>query len=166
MERKQVLLGLIFLLCGANVFSQTAYDQKLKSLYNNTVPLVRPQQLSDEMKAGRSVVILDTRSKEEFETSHIKGARFIDYDSYVEEEFSNLNKNSEIVVYCTVGYRSERVGEQLEKMGFTRVKNLYGGILQWANEGFPVVNKTGLTDSVHTYSKKWSVWLTRGIKVY
>ncbi len=78
-----------------------------------------------------------------------------------------LNKDSPIIVYCSVGYRSERVGEKLKSAGFKNVKNLYGGIFQWVNEGHPVVNKKDhWTDSVHTYNKNWSQWLTKGIKVY
>ena len=66
-----------------------------------------------------------------------------------------------------MGYRSERIGEKLQKMGFTNVKNLYGGIFDWKNQDFEVVGMDNLaTDSVHTYNKSWSKWLYKGIKVY
>jgi len=52
-------------------------------------------------------------------------------------------------------------------MGFTNVRNLYGGIFEWVNEGGEIRNsKNQPTDSVHTYSKSWSIWLEKGIKVY
>ena len=52
-------------------------------------------------------------------------------------------------------------------MGFENVRNLYGGIFQWKNQDKPVVDTKGIkTDSVHTYSKAWSKWLKKGIKVY
>ena len=52
-------------------------------------------------------------------------------------------------------------------MGYTKVYNLYGGIFDWKNQSQIVVNHLNLpTDSVHTYSKVWSIWLHKGIKVY
>jgi 3-mercaptopyruvate sulfurtransferase SseA len=70
-------------------------------------------------------------------------------------------------VYCSVGYRSERVGEKLQKLGYQNVYNIYGGIFEWKNEGMQVVNRQNQpTDSVHTYNKNWSKWLLKGVKVY
>jgi 3-mercaptopyruvate sulfurtransferase SseA len=71
-----------------------------------------------------------------------------------------------VVVYCSVGYRSERVGERLKALGFRDVRNLYGGIFQWVNEGRPVYNATGPTRQVHPYSALWSTWLRQGEAVY
>jgi hypothetical protein len=70
-------------------------------------------------------------------------------------------------VYCSVGYRSERIGEKLLKLGYTDVVNLYGGIFEWKNQGLDVYNSSNYpTDSVHTYNKSWGKWLVKGIKVY
>ena len=147
--------------------AQTAFDKKLKSLYRNSVATLTPNELSTLMDSGTSVVLLDIRSPEEYGISHIRTANFLDYDSFTTRMVDKLNKESAIIVYCSVGYRSERVGEKLKSAGFKNVKNLYGGIFQWVNEGHPVVNKIGhLTDSVHTYNENWSQWLTKGIKVY
>ena len=72
-----------------------------------------------------------------------------------------------MVVYCTVGYRSERIGEKLQKMGFQDVHNLYGGITEWVNQGHKVVDPEGNeTPKVHTYSKDWGKWLKEGEKVW
>jgi len=119
------------------------------------------------MDSGQRVILLDTRSPEEYTVSHIPGASLIDYDKFKSADVQKLDRSAEIIVYCSVGYRSERIGEKLQEMGFTNVKNLYGGIFQWANEGQTLLNKNSLpTDSVHTYNKRWSEWLKRGIKVY
>ena len=91
----------------------------------------------------------------------------MDYDSFKPENIKNINKKSKIIVYCSVGYRSERIGERLLKLGFTDVSNLYGGIFDWINDGNPVVNTSGIrTDSVHTYNKEWSKWVEKGVKIY
>lgn len=154
-----LLLASTFTSCG-----QKTYDEKLESLYRKTVPLIKVDSLKELQS---DVVILDTRAKEEFEVSHIEGARFIDYDAFEVSQVSDINKNQEVIVYCSVGYRSERVGEKLQKAGYTNVKNLYGGIFSWKNEGNEVVGPQNQpTDSVHTYNKSWGKWLIKGIKVY
>lgn len=159
-----LLLGLIILsfpACG-----QRNYDEKLSSLYENTVPLIQPQTL-DSLQQQSNITLLDTRAREEYEVSHLPNAEFIDYDSFEVSEVDHLSREDTVVVYCSVGYRSERVGEALKKAGFQHVYNLYGGIFQWKNEGNEVVNSQNQpTDSVHTYNRSWSKWLKSGVKVY
>jgi predicted sulfurtransferase len=65
-----------------------------------------------------------------------------------------------------VGYRSEKIAKRCQAAGFKQVYNLYGGIFEWVNQGNTVVNADGPTEQVHTYDKKWSVWLDRGIRVF
>lgn len=146
--------------------AQTAFDDKLKSLYKNTVPLIHSEVLSASIAENKNILLLDTRSLEEFQVSHLPNALFIDYDKFNSEKVKEINRDTKIVVYCSVGYRSERIGEKLIKMGFTDVQNLYGGIFDWVNHNHTVVNQVGLqTDSVHTYNKDWSRWLIKGVKV-
>jgi len=147
---------------------QQTYDQKLKSLYKNTVPLVQPHDVKAKLN-NKDIIILDTRSAKEFSVSHLPDARFIDYDRFDISQVEDIPKDKEVVVYCSVGYRSEKIGEKLKNAGFKNVSNVYGGIFQWKNEDFEVVNQQGkITDSVHTYNKRWSKWLEegKGIKVY
>lgn len=140
-----------------------SFDEKMKSLYKNTVQLV----YVDSLDLNREVILLDTRAPKEYRVSHIPGAQLIDYDHFKKSDVKDIPKDAEVVVYCSVGYRSERIGEKLLKMGYKNVKNLYGGIFAWKNEGMEVVDKQNLpTDSVHTYDKNWSKWLYKGVKVY
>ena len=165
METKRCCLIIIIGLIPFIGISQT-YDEKLQSLYEHTVPTLACSELSQMMESGKQILLLDTRTPEEYKVSHLPGAVLVDYDHFDSNKFVGLDKKTEVVVYCTVGYRSERIGEKLQKLGFTDVRNLYGGIFQWANEGGVLVNQKNIsTDSVHTYSKKWAVWLTRGVKV-
>ena len=143
---------------------QKTYDEKLESLYKKTVPLIVADSLESRMS---EVVILDTRAQEEFEISHLQGARFVDYEGFDLSMVDDIQKDQEVIVYCSVGYRSERIGEKLQQAGYTNVKNLYGGIFSWKNEGYDVIGpKNTPTDSVHTYNKSWGKWLIKGIKVY
>ena len=143
------------------------YNNMLESLYNQTVPLIHTTELAKAMKNNAPILILDTRSDKEFQISHIKYAQLIDYDHFSQNDMSKISKDTNIVVYCSVGYRSEKIGEKLLELGYINVINLYGGIFQWKNDGYSVYNANNiLTDSVHTYNKKWSKWLKNGISVY
>ncbi len=146
---------------------QQTYDQKLNNLYKKTVTLIQPQALDALMKS-EEVVLLDTRAPAEYEVSHLKDAQFADYDNFKLADISAIDKNKSIVVYCSVGYRSERIGEKLLEAGYTKVYNLYGGIFQWKNKDYPIYNTSGeATDSVHVYNNRWGKWLEdgKGVKV-
>ena len=135
-------------------------------MYRQTVPLVQPATL-DSLRQVDSVVLLDTRTPEEYAVSHLPGGRFVNYDTFRPEDVSDVPINAKVVVYCAVGYRSERVGEQLQQAGYRDVHNLYGGIFAWKNEYYPVIDSRDQpTDSVHTYNRRWSKWLKQGVKVW
>lgn len=154
-----ILLLITFAACG-----QKSFDEKLHELYKGTVPLIQAEDLK---KSDGEVILLDTRTLEEFEVSHLKGAQLVDYESFNKKVVKDIPKEANIVVYCSVGYRSERIGEKLIEMGYSNVHNLYGGIFDWKNQSKEVVNKHEIpTDSVHTYNFRWSKWLKNGVKVY
>lgn len=155
---------LILVISSITSCGQKTFDEKMESLYKNTIPLIKSDSLKTEFD---NVVLLDTRAPEEFRISHLKGARLVDYDEFNVQNLTDIPKDASIVVYCSVGYRSERIGEKLKEAGYKNVKNLYGGIFGWKNEGFEVIGPNNLpTDSVHTYNKSWGKWLYKGIKVY
>jgi rhodanese-related sulfurtransferase len=155
------IVGLLTTAC-----AQMTFDEKVNSLYSYTVPLVKSEEVK-ELLDKDNVYILDIRSQKEFDVSHIQGAKMIDYDNFDKKDVINIPKDAEVIVYCSVGYRSEKVGEKLMKNGFSNVKNLYGGIFDWKNQDNPVINPHNeVTDSVHTYNKNWSQWLYKGVKVY
>jgi len=115
------------------------------------------------------LVILDSREMEEFEVSHIRSARYVGYKNFSSQSITSSipDKNSPIVVYCSLGIRSETIGEKLKKLGYTNIQNLYGGIFEWKNKGYPVIDTDGKeTENVHAYTKVWGKWLNKGDKVY
>ena len=122
-----------------------------------------------ELAIKKNVMVLDTRAYEEFEVSHLENAQWVGYDKFNIDEFlkQNPDKEQAMVVYCSIGVRSEDIGEQLQSAGYTNVQNLYGGIFEWKNKGYPVVDKKKIkTEKVHAYSKFWGQLLTNAEKVY
>ena len=148
------------------VMAQTTsktYKALLETLYSKSVPLVS----CEELKKMPNVVLLDTRERSEFDVSHLPNARWVGYDDFDLSRVRDIPKNANIVTYCSVGYRSEKVGDKLLAAGYKSVHNLYGSLFEWVNQGNPVVDKSGKpTPRVHAYSRAWGIWLRKGEKVY
>ncbi|WP_343767273.1 rhodanese-like domain-containing protein [Gangjinia marincola] len=138
----------------------------IDSLNKESVPYISAEELEWRL-ASENIVLLDTRSKAEYDVSHIATAIYVG-EKPSEEIIRNLPKNPEaIILYCSLGVRSEDVGEQLLDMEIENVYNLYGGIFHWKNQGKTVVSPSGeATEKVHAYSKIWGVWLKNAEKVY
>ena len=85
-------------------------------------------------------------------------------------QLKQLCKRNRDGSYSTEGNRARilnQIANQLQEMGYTQVKNLYGGIFDWVNHEQMVVDaEEKPTQRVHTYNQKWSKWLFRGEKVY
>ena len=155
---------LVFSACNSskNVHNP-AYNLLLKTLYKNTVPLVNVKQLSNELQKD-SIVLLDSRAKKEYEVSHLQNALWVGYENFDSAQVTDFPKDTTIVVYCSVGYRSERIGEKLQEMGFENVYNLYGGIFEWANQEEEMIDSTKQkTKKVHGFSKTWGIWLNKKV---
>ena len=143
------------------------YKQMLARMYRKTVPLITVAEAAKWSKLKNDLVFLDTREQNEFAVSHIKGAKWVGYKDFKLSRLQNISHHTPIILYCSVGYRSEKVGEQLLKAGYTNVHNLYGSLFEWVNQGYPVYNNLNQpTTEVHTYSKRWGKWLQKGKKVY
>lgn len=154
------------LLCKSLVaqVSDTAYELMLDKLLSHTVPEISVKEAASK---SSNIIFLDAREKEEYEISHLKDAKYVGYKNFNTSLVNNIPKDQRIIVYCSVGYRSEKVAEQLAKAGYTHVTNLYGGIFEWVNEDHPVYDLSGrTTNKIHPYSSTWGVWLKKGEKVY
>ncbi|MBT8293876.1 MAG: rhodanese-like domain-containing protein [Eudoraea sp.] len=157
------LLFTFFLLLSA--CAQSSIDQALNRYNNESVPYITVA----EMQNFQDKIILDAREWEEYNVSHLKNAIWVGYDDFKLSEVEKKlpDKSAEIVVYCSIGVRSENIGEELLESGYSRTKNLYGGIFEWTNQGHTVYNTKGeKTKKVHAYGKLWGKYLTKAEKVY
>jgi adenylyltransferase/sulfurtransferase len=97
------------------------------------VEQITPKELRLLMNNRKGVVLLDVREPYEYELCRIEGSKLIPLGE-LKRRFGELDKSSETVVYCHVGTRSARAVELLSSLGFTRVRNLKGGIRAWAED--------------------------------
>jgi rhodanese-related sulfurtransferase len=119
------------------------------------------------MQFHEEVIFVDAREIDEFEISHIANARWVGFNDFSETKLTSIlqDKEQAIIIYCSIGIRSEQIGERLQKQGYTNIKNLYGGIFEWKNKNYPIVNiKKQVTDTIHAYSRHWGRFVTNGIK--
>ena len=86
------------------------------------------------------VIIVDVRTPEEFASGHIEGALNIDFNSgNFANEITRLNPSETYAVYCRSGSRSGQAASIMHKAGFHDVSNLKGGVIDWTNDGLPLV---------------------------
>ncbi|MEO1427573.1 MAG: rhodanese-like domain-containing protein [Cyanobacteria bacterium J06633_8] len=100
-------------------------------------------------------LIIDARSQEEYIVSHIKSAQPMEANNSGIAGFSEVPLNTRIVVYCSVGYRSAKVAQELQRAGYENVFNLSGGIFQWVNRGKPIFKDNRQVEIVHPYNFIW-----------
>jgi molybdopterin/thiamine biosynthesis adenylyltransferase/rhodanese-related sulfurtransferase len=126
--------------CGTNpkIKELVDYDDFCGLRSASTKDGVTPEDLKKSIERGAKIIILDVREPSEHKICQIPGSILIPLGSLMEraKEFS---RNADIVVYCHTGLRSERAVSFLRGLGFTRVKNLEGGIKAWAERVDPAM---------------------------
>lgn len=161
----RTLAIILFIFYSSFIYSQKKMDKTIKAMNSETVPYL---QNSEVIKMD-TLVFLDTRELKEYQVSHLQNAMWVGYDTFNPQIVldSVPDKNTSIVVYCSIGVRSEDIGEKLQELGYNNVQNLYGGIFKWKNDELPVYGPEGEeTEKVHAYDKLWGKLLTKGQKVY
>jgi rhodanese-related sulfurtransferase len=96
------------------------------------------EQVYQRQTAQESFYLVDVREESEWQTGHLPGAIHIskgilerDIESWIPD------KSADIVLYCGGGYRSALAADNLQRMGYTRVKSMATGIRGWREAGYP-----------------------------
>jgi len=88
---------------------------------------------------GEKVTLIDVREESEYARDHLPGAVHLGrgiLERDVEQRFPDTG--AELVLYCGGGFRSALAADNLQKMGYTNVISMDGGIRDWRNRGFPL----------------------------
>jgi sulfur dioxygenase len=105
------------------------------------MPEVRPDELAALLASPTPPLLLDVREPEEFvgPLGHVGGSLLVPLDALAGRLPKLLGYHDhEVVVICRAGARSASAAAILQRAGFTRVRNLAGGMLHWARAGLPV----------------------------
>ncbi|MEO6220916.1 MAG: rhodanese-like domain-containing protein [Ginsengibacter sp.] len=151
-----------------NSINNTAGNKLLtvitKTLQSSKVPKINAE---DAAQHQGSYIFLDAREKEEYDVSHVQHSIYIGDQDFNIHKLSQISKKANIIVYCAVGVRSDKIAQQIIDAGYSHVQNMFGGIFEWINTGHAVYDNTGnSTKSIHAYSGFWGMFVNSDHKVY
>lgn len=98
---------------------------------------ISPEEVNRIINNEEDYLILDVRSKEEYDPGHLEGALLLPVQE-LEDRLDELPVDGHIIVYCLIGVRSRAAANILVENGFTQVYDM-GGISDWIDEGYPVI---------------------------
>jgi adenylyltransferase/sulfurtransferase len=97
---------------------------------------ITPDQLKRRIDAGENLFVLDVRNPNEFAICRIPGTVLVPLPE-LPLRFAEVPKDREVIVHCKSGMRSAKAIEFLKAQGYTKLVNLSGGILGWAEKVDP-----------------------------
>lgn len=154
-----LLLALLPFASSAGEGSGPTWAETLHSVETefSAVPQVTPAALAGKLEAGKGSkpLLLDIRAPAEYRISHLHGARQASNARAALALLRDVDQSRDILVYCSVGWRSSAVAERLRKAGYRNVSNLRGGIFTWANEGRPLYSGDQRVAAVHPFDQNW-----------
>jgi rhodanese-related sulfurtransferase len=137
-----------------------------KALISTRYPDVRwvePETLREWMTGSvpNELVLLDVRTPEEQDLSQLRGAQRLNV-RHPNIAALEIPADATVVVYCSIGYRSASIVEDLERAGIQNVYNLEGGLFDWANQDRPIYRGEERVREVHPFNRVWGLLLERG----
>jgi rhodanese-related sulfurtransferase len=97
------------------------------------------EEVKKKIDASRKFVLVDVREESEFAKDHLPGAIHLGkgiIERDIEARVPDLG--AELVLYCGGGFRSALAADNLQKMGYTNVISMDGGIRDWREKGYPL----------------------------
>ena len=99
---------------------------------NTQIISLTPKEFWERYKNDKNAVLIDVRTKEEYNHIKIPKSKLIDiYSPNFVKEISKLKIDGSYYVYCQSGSRSKNAAIEMSKLGITKVFNLAGGISRW-----------------------------------
>jgi rhodanese-related sulfurtransferase len=124
-----------------------------------SVQTVTAEDLRTYLNASGNGLLIDARTDSEFGVSRIRGAAHAADLAAALALLRHAGSDTRVVVYCSLGYRSDRLVEQLQDAGYRRARSLEGGIFAWANSGRPVYRGEQRVAVVHPFREPWALLL-------
>ena len=96
-------------------------------------------QVKEKIDAGEKFFLVDVREESEFGKDHLPGAVHLGkgvIERDIEARIPDLN--APLILYCGGGFRSALAADNLQKMGYTNVLSMDGGIREWREKHYPL----------------------------
>jgi len=113
--------------------------EKLCEDARSRVREVTAAEVKRKLDAGEQFRFIDVREDHEWQKDHAAGAEHLGR-GIIERDIEKVapEKTAEIVLYCGGGFRSALAADNLQKMGYTNVLSMAGGIKAWREAGYPL----------------------------
>lgn len=105
--------------------SVLVYDPHEKGI-KASFPMLEPHHLKEKV-GGKTPIIIDVRTEEEWKSGHLEGALHFELDS-LDSQLSQLDRTDPFVLVCRSGMRASTAASLMQKAGFSSVCNLHGGM--------------------------------------
>jgi adenylyltransferase/sulfurtransferase len=105
---------------------------------SSNIEEITVSELSAAMARGDDVTLLDVREPHEYQICHIDGGQLLPL-SELQARMHELDTSRRYYVHCKSGVRSVEAIERIQEAGFTRLKNVAGGIAAWAEQIDPTM---------------------------
>ncbi len=111
-------------------------NESRKKIRETTVDRVKAK-----MDAGEKFTLVDVREDNEFAKDHLPGAIHLG-KGIIERDIEKCvpDTDAPIVLYCGGGFRSAMAADNLQRMGYTNVISMDGGIREWREKGYPLTS--------------------------
>lgn len=97
----------------------------------NQVSRISAVQAKKMMEQNADYILLDVRTRQEYDQGHIQGAKLLPYDQVLQRAKEALpDRDALILIYCRSGRRSLQAANDLAELGYSRIYE-FGGILDW-----------------------------------
>jgi len=136
---KKVLLAavLVAAACGFLLRPSILRAQGTGGGYRDLSPS-EARELIGKRSGDPGFVLLDVRTRKEFEDERIEGAVLVDFLSPTfRDEIAKLDRGKTYIVYCRTGSRTKGALKAMLELGFKDLFHLDGGITKWKEAGFP-----------------------------
>lgn len=115
-------------------FSKLFGGSRDTDTHSGNLTVLSAEEFKSQIAKQKPLRLIDVRTRMEFQSGHIKGAKNIDIMNAAafEQAVSSMDKEAPVYLYCRSGQRSRNAGKKLQKLGFTEIYDLRGGYMAWS----------------------------------
>jgi rhodanese-related sulfurtransferase len=137
MKRILFMAGLAAVACAFVIRPSALRAQGAAGEYPSLSP-AETKDLLGKRSGDPDFVLLDVRTRKEFDAERIAGAVIVDYNSPTfRDQIAKLDRSKSYLVYCRTGNRTNGAVKVMRELGFPNVIVFPGGITKWKEAGFP-----------------------------
>ena len=119
------------------------HSKEFLELVNEVMPRVTEVSVAEAIgRQAGGATLIDVREDNEWEAGHARGAIHMGRGVIERDIVHQIpDKETELILYCGGGYRSALAADNLQKMGYTNVLSMDGGVREWREKKYPMTRE-------------------------